>query len=91
MCIRDRMAESITIDTDFLVLGNQPTVLKAPTLEEQEIDPQAEAKHQASLQRLERYNQLRDQAQNLWIPVFTYEKFLYFIGYNTQVSQAGAI
>ena len=86
-----QMAESITIDTDFLVLGKQPTVLKAPTLEEQEIDPEAEAKHQASLQRLERYNQLRDQAQSLWIPVFTYEKFLYFIGYNSQVSQAGAI
>jgi hypothetical protein len=86
-----QMAESITIDTDFLVLGKQPTVLKAPTLEEQEIDPEAEVKHQASLQRLERYNQLRDQAQSLWIPVFTYEKFLYFIGYNSQVSQAGAI
>jgi len=86
-----QMADSITIDTDFLVLGKQPTVLKTPTLEEQEIDPEAEAKHQASLQRLERYNQLRDQAQSLWIPVFTYEKFLYFVGYNSQVSQAGAI
>jgi len=86
-----QMADSITIDTDFLVLGKQPTVLKAPTLEEQEVDPRAMEKHQASLQRLERYNQLRDQAQNLWIPVFTYEKFLHFIGYNSLVSQAGAI
>lgn len=86
-----QMADSITIDTDFLVLGKQPTVLKAPTLEEQEIDPRAEERHQASLLRLERYNQLRDQAQSLWIPVFTYEKFLHFIGYSSQVSQAGAI
>ncbi len=85
------MADAITIDTDFLVLGKQPTILKAPTLEEQEVDPRAEERHQASLQRLQRYNQLRDQAQSLWIPVFTYEKFLHFVGYNTQVSQAGAI
>jgi hypothetical protein len=84
------MADSITVDTDFLVLGQQPTVLRKPTLEEQEIDPRAMAKYDASLQALDRYNQLRDQAQSLWIPVFTYEKFLHFVGYNSQVSQAGA-
>ena len=86
-----RMADTITIETDFLVLGKQPTVLEAPTLEEREIDPGAQQRHLESLRRLERYNQLRDQAQNLWIPVFTYEKFLRFIGYKTQVGQAGAI
>jgi len=86
-----KMADMITIETDFFVLGKQPTVLEAPTLEEQEIDPRAQQRHQESLQRLARYNQLREKAQNLWIPVFTYEKFLHFIGYNTQVSQAGAI
>jgi hypothetical protein len=86
-----KMADSITIETDFLVLGKQPTVLEAPTLEEREIDPRAEQRHQESLQKLARYQQLREKAQNLWIPVFTYEKFLHFIGYKTQVSQAGAI
>jgi hypothetical protein len=84
------MTDSISINTDFLVLGNQPTVLRKPTLEEEEIDPRAVAKYEASLQELRRYNQLRAQAQTLWIPVFTYEKFLYFVGYNSQVSQAGA-
>lgn len=84
------MADSISVDTDFLVLGKQPTVLRKPTIEEEEIDPRATAKHQDSLARLSRYNQLRDQAQSLWIPVFTYEKFLHFVGYNSQVSQAGA-
>lgn len=84
------MTDSISVDTDFLVLGKQPTVLRKPTIEEEEIDPRAIAKYQASLQDLSRYNQLRDQAQSLWIPVFTYEKFLYFVGYNSQVSQAGA-
>lgn len=84
------MSDSISVDTDFLVLGKQPIVLRKPSIEEQEVDPRAMAKYEASLQELDRYNQLRDQAQSLWIPVFTYEKFLYFVGYNSQVSQAGA-
>ncbi|MHC4299844.1 MAG: BRCT domain-containing protein, partial [Planctomycetota bacterium] len=84
------MSDSITVDTDFLVIGKQPTVLRKPSLEEQEVDPRAMAKYDASLQALDRYNQLQDQARSLWIPVFTYEKFLYFVGYNSQVSQAGA-
>ncbi|MBL7186050.1 MAG: hypothetical protein ISS70_06970 [Phycisphaerae bacterium] len=84
------MADSVSVDTDFLVLGKQPTVLRKPSIEEEEIDPRAKARHEASLVRLGRYNQLRDQAQSLWIPVFTYEKFLHFVGYNSQVSQAGA-
>ena len=84
------VADSISIDTDFLVLGKQPTVSQKPTLEEQEIYPRAMARHEASLQRLDRYNELRDRAQSLWIPVFTYEKFLHFVGYSSQVSQAGA-
>jgi len=84
------MADSVSVDTDFLVLGKQPTVLRKPSIEEEEIDPRATARHEASLARLSRYNQLRDQALSLWIPVFTYEKFLHFVGYNSQVSQAGA-
>jgi hypothetical protein len=46
--------------------------------------------YDASLQRLSRYNGLRDQAQSLWIPVFTYDRFLYFIGYKGHINQAGA-
>ncbi|MHC4227085.1 MAG: BRCT domain-containing protein [Planctomycetota bacterium] len=84
------VAEAVSVDTDFLVLGAQPQVGEKPTFEQLEVDPRAGEKHAASLQRLNRYNQLHSQAQGLWIPVFTYEKFLYFIGYNSQVSQAGA-
>ncbi|MHC4433164.1 MAG: BRCT domain-containing protein [Planctomycetota bacterium] len=84
------MADSVSVDTDFVVLGEQPTVIQRPSIEEEEIDPRAMARHEASLARLSRYNQLLAQAQSLWIPVFTYEKFLHFVGYNSQVAQAGA-
>jgi len=85
-----KVDNAISIDTDFLVLGKQPQVLQKPTLDELDIDPRAMDVYNASLQRLNRYNGLRDQAQTLWIPVFTYERFLFFIGYKGHIGQAGA-
>jgi len=85
-----RVDDSITIDTDFFVLGKQPQVLQRPTIDEIDIDPRAMEQYNASLQRLNRYNELRDKAQSLWIPVLTYDKFLFFIGYKSQIGEAGA-
>jgi hypothetical protein len=85
-----KVGNAISVDTNFLILGKQPQVLKKPTLEELEVDPRASERYDASLQLLNRYTELRSQAQALWIPVFTYEKFLYLIGYKGQVGRAGA-
>jgi hypothetical protein len=85
-----KVGDAISVDTNFLILGKQPQVLKKPTLEELEVDPRATERYDASLQLFNRYTELRSQAQALWIPVFTYEKFLYLIGYKGQVGRAGA-
>ena len=85
-----RVADAISINTDFLVLGQQPVVLDRPTLEQTEIDPRARDRYEASLASLNRYNELRSQAETLWVPVFTYDRFLYFIGYKGQIGRAGA-
>lgn len=85
-----KVADAISIDTHYLVLGNQPQVLKKPTLEEQELDPRAMARYEASLQRVNQYKEVQSRAQALWIPVFNYERFLYFIGYKGQIGRAGA-
>jgi len=86
-----RVADTITIDTDFLLLGSQPQVpTQQPTFEERELDPGAMQRYEALLKKLNHYNQLQSQAQALWIPIFRYERFLYFIGYKGQISQAGA-
>ena len=86
-----RVADTISIDTDFLLLGSQPLVPKQqPTFEQRELDPGAMQRYEALLERLNHYNQLQSQAQALWIPIFRYERFLYFIGYKGQISQAGA-
>ena len=85
-----RVDDTISIDTDFLMLGQIPLVSGRPTLEEQQLDPTAMQKYEASLQRLNQYNALQERAKILWIPIFTYDRFLYFIGYKTQSSQAGS-
>lgn len=85
-----KVEPDITIDTDFLVLGQTPQITKRPTPDEQRLDPTALQKYEASLERLNQYNHLQERAQALWIPTFTYDRFLYFIGYTTQAKEAGA-
>jgi len=85
-----RVNEAVSIGTDFLVLGEIPEVLRRPTFEQMEIDPMAMEKYEASLQKLAHYNEVKNGAQTLWIPVFNYERFLYFIGYKAQSSRPGA-
>jgi len=84
------VANSISIETDFLVLGNPPSVLRRPTVTELEMDPMATERYETSRQKLTRYMEIQNQAQALLIPVFNYERFLFFIGYKTQSGRAGA-
>jgi hypothetical protein len=85
-----RVDDAITVDADFLVIGKAPRVLRKPTFEQIEIDPKAIEKFEASRKRRDNYNNIQTQAQNLWIPVFTYDRFLYFAGYKQQSANAGA-
>jgi len=85
-----RVADTVSIDADFLVLGEAPKVLRKPTFEAIEVDPMAMEKYQASVQKAAHYNQVQNRAQAFSIPVFNYERFLYFLGYKIQSGRAGA-
>jgi len=85
-----RVADTVSIDADFLVLGKAPKVLRKPTFEAIEVDPMVMEKYQASVQKLPHYKEVQNRAQALWIPVFNYERFLYFLGYKIQSRRAGA-
>ncbi len=84
-----KVADAVSIDTDFLVLGKAPIVRKKPTFEEMEVYPMAMEKYEASLQKLAHYKQVQNRAQVLSIPVFSTERFLYFIGHKTQTGSTG--
>jgi hypothetical protein len=85
-----KVTDTVSIDTDFLVLGSAPTTLRRPTFEQTEIDPMAMGKYEASLQKLANYKEAQSLAQTLSIPVFNTERFLYFIGYKEQAGEPGA-
>jgi hypothetical protein len=77
------VAEEISVETDFVVLGKAPTILARPTHEQLEMDPMAVEKYQASLQKHEDYQIIEQQSKALSIPIFNLDRFLYFIGYKT--------
>lgn len=84
-----KVADKISIDTDFVILGQPPKVGEKPSLDEQEIDPMALQRYQSAVDKLNRYNDIANRAQTLWIPVFTFEKFINLIGYSSKIGQAG--
>jgi len=85
-----RVDDAVSVDTDFLVIGRRPPVLTKPTFEELEIEPQAMDKYEESLRRRGTYDNIRAQAEALWVPIFSYDRFLHFIGYKQQSANAGA-
>jgi len=84
------VADSVSMKTDFAVLGSAPKVLKKPTYEEIEIYPDALEKYEDSIFKRERYEQVMERAQSLSVPIFNIERFLYFVGYKTYSAQNDA-
>jgi len=78
-----RVEDAVTIDTDFVILGVQPELKKKPTLDEIEVDPMATDKYEASVKASEKYLEVKNQAKDLFIPVFGLKRFLNFIGYES--------
>lgn len=84
------VAGTVSIETDFLILGTAPKTMKRPSFEEMEIYPLAMEKYQASIEKRSEYTEMLNKAQALSIPIFNYERFLYFIGYKSQANKPGA-
>lgn len=84
------VSQNVSAKTDYVILGAEPKVPPEPTLEAKTSDPTLVEKYNAARQRLERYDQIRQQAQALWVPIFSYERFLHFTGYSSQVGKPGA-
>jgi hypothetical protein len=84
------IAPDISASTDFVILGTEPEVPPEPTPAALAVDPTAMDKYNAARQNNERYNQIRQRAEGLWIPIFNYDRFLHFTGYASQVDKPGA-
>jgi len=84
------VADNVSAEADFVVLGQAPFVPREPTVEDLEVDPMAKEKHQAALQKANHYKEVQNRAEVLRIPIFKYDRFLYFIGYSAQANEPGA-
>lgn len=82
--------DTLSINTDFVVLGSSPTLLKKPTYEEIELYPDSMAKYEASIKQKDLYTELENRAAALSIPILNLERFLYLSGYMTQSKTAGS-
>jgi hypothetical protein len=85
-----KVEDKISVDTDFLVLGNEPQRSKKPTFEETEANPAAMEKYETALQGIPQYDEALKKAQMLSVPIFNMDRFLYFIGYKSQADRPGA-
>jgi hypothetical protein len=85
-----RVDDNVSIETDFILLGTSPEVLRKPTFEQTEVDPMAMQRYETSLSRLADYEEVRNRAEALLVPIFNLERFLYFIGYREQSARPGA-
>jgi hypothetical protein len=74
-----KVTDKINADTDFLVLGKEPTVL-IPSKDEAS-DPIIQAKAQASQAAYDAYQEVKRQAIDYHIPILNQNRFLYYIGY----------
>jgi len=85
-----KVDSSITIETDYVILGRPPRVEPRPSAEDREIYPTALEKYEKSRKRYEEYQKILTQAQALSIPIFNTVRFLYFTGYKEKAARPGA-
>jgi hypothetical protein len=85
------VSKEVTPRTDYVILGTEPQVPPQPTPEVQTADPTALEKYNAAKAKNDHYNQIRQRAEALWVPIFNYDRFLYFTGYANQTNRPGAL
>ena len=75
-----KVAEEITIETDYLILGSAPKISRKPTLDQLDVDPMAMDKYETSVRNFEAYQMTKMVALDFDIPIFNLERFRNFIG-----------
>ena len=83
-----RVTDKVNINTDFVVLGEAPFVPSKPNTDQMDFDPILLEKYEKAIQDREEYNNIKDLAGNLSIPVFDTKRFKNLIGYETRAKNS---
>ena len=78
-----QLTDDVNVDTDFVVLGAEPAV-PTYTAEELQQDPTKQFQVDQAQKARDAYNQIRDNAISLHIPVLNQNRFLYMTGFYDQ-------
>jgi hypothetical protein len=84
-----RPADAVSPQTDFLLIGEAPVVPPKPTLDDLDLDPNADDRYRSAQERLVRYREVLMMAESLSVPVFNLDRFLDFVGCRSQVNRPG--
>ena len=77
-----QLMDKVNVDTDFVVLGAEPVL---PTFTREDLQDPFNAKRLADAQAaMEAYDQVRNRARDLHIPIMNQNRFLYLIGFYNQ-------
>lgn len=75
---------TLSVGTDFLVLGHLPVLPIRPSAEEIDSNTPAANAYRKAQKLRDDYDQVRSIASDLGVPTFNRERFLYFIGFYDQ-------
>jgi hypothetical protein len=78
-----RIQDDVAIDTDFIIVGTDPTIPLRPTQDELDADPTALQRYEAARLKATVYSEQLVKAGRLRVPVFNHKQFMYLIGYDT--------
>lgn len=75
--------DEITVNTDFIVIGESPRRLNQPTPAELDLNPAAQQRYEESKAKIAAYEALAQKADLLSIPMFNQKQFYFLLGYET--------
>jgi hypothetical protein len=79
------IVDEINVDTDFVVLGIEPTI---PEFTREELtDPVNKARYDQAVAEVQAYDDVKRKAIDLRIPVLNQNRFLYLVGYYDQAAR----
>ena len=79
-----KLTDKVNTNTDFLVLGAEPVL---PEFSKDDLTPENQDKLQKAQEALDRYQEVRQEAKSLNIPILNQNRFLYYVGYYDQASR----
>lgn len=81
------LQDDVTVDTDFVILGNSPAAPQRPRQEDLDMDPTVQQRFDAANLTAQVYDQTLEKARRLSVPIFNQKQFFYLLGYEALASK----